>query len=149
MKIFLLLFTVTFSILDDDIKEINTILASNHFSITIEKLDVGYIQNKQIYYIDKASNQVYITHKAMYTNEQDSTLNSTKIDLKVLENLAQYFIQLKTFQIHHKSEHDKLFNTTNTHQFITLKSNNHSVLISDVKKESFKKISDIIVANRN
>jgi len=150
MKTLLLLLAlsiVSSSNFKEETKRINQILQSNNLSISIEKLDFGYVKNKQIYFIDKASDQVYVTHRAMYEKEQNN-LNSTKVNPKVIQELTNFFIQLKDFEINQKPQHDTLFNRKNNHQFITLQNQTDTLLVSDVKDEGFTKIQEIIISNK-
>ena len=148
LLLILALSVISVSNFEGETKKINQIMQSNNLSISIEKLDFGYVKNKHVYFIDKASNQVYITHRAMYENEQNNNLNSTKVNPKVIQELSDYFIQLTDFEINHKSEHDTLFNRKNNHQFITLQNQTDTLLISDVKDEGFTKIQEIIANNK-
>ncbi len=151
MKTLLLLLAlsaVSTSNFEDETKRINQIMQSNNLSVSIEKLDFGYVKNKHIYFIDKMSGQVYVTHRAMYENEQNNNLNSTKVNPKVIQELSEYFMHLKDFEINHKLEHDTLFNRKNNHQFITLQNQTDTLLISDVKDEGFTKIQEIIANNK-
>ncbi len=148
MKTLYLLLSLTFLGIEQDQQIIHQIMSSNSISISIECLDLGYVKNKQIYYIDVASNQVYVTHRAMNKTEQDNTLNSTQVKPKVLTELTNYFTNLKTFELTQKIEHDSVFNSKTIHQFISLQSLSDTLMISDVKDEGFSKIHQIILNNK-
>jgi len=138
--------------LDDRIgndSKINEILHSKHFSIGIERLDFGYLQNKQIYYFDQYTTELVVTHRNLVIANENLPLENTPIKNSILDSLQLTFNAIKSFETNQNIKHKKLFNASQIHDFIYLQNEVDTVLLSDVFSKGFNYLPTLITNATN
>jgi len=131
----------------DSNTNIDHIFKSKSFNISIEKLDFGYLQNKEIFYFDVYPNTILATHRSAISNGEKEKLNNTPITQTALDSIKVYCKLLLNFETNQKKAHDKIFNSKDIHDFMYIKNDSTTVLISDAKGESVQTIFNIINHN--
>jgi len=129
------------------IRLIESIINSSQFTITIERLDFGYIMNQQIYAFNN-NKSLSVTQHIRLNPEQKSTLNNTKLKSSTTKALIEYCSSIKLFELNKNNEHKTLFNTMDIHDFIYITNLKDTVLLSDVHSKAINNIRNIIENNR-
>lgn len=132
-----------------EIELISKIVNSKEFTISIERLDLGYFHNKQDYIFECNENGIFVTHKHLVANWENATLNNTSLKVSVKDSLIDFCSEVKEFELTKTKKHNRLFNKSGVHDYIYVMNKKDTVIISDVKTKAMKKFHSLISTSRN
>lgn len=127
---------------------ISQIMHSNKFTISIERLDFGFMHNKQDYIFEKSEKDLLVTHGHLCQNYQDTLLDKTSLKVGVLDSLINFCSEIYLFQINHPRKHKRLFNKKGVHDLIYVQNAQDTILISDVHFKAINGLGNMIHRNK-
>jgi hypothetical protein len=127
-----------------DLERIDEVMAKEKFTISIERLDFGFFQNKQWYRFDRSDSTLRVTHEHMILNYQDSTLRNTPVRAEALWRIANLLKGLKRAEIESPKKVLKQMDRNGTPEVIELYSGQDTIIMLDPENRALPALLGIL-----
>lgn len=123
------------------------IVQSDIFTISIQRNDLGYVNNEQKYHFVKSEQDILVSHEHLIKNLQDTSIYSAKLKNQVLDSIILLCSDIKSIQTDNPKKHNRKFNKSGVHDIILIYNDRDTIIISDVHSKAINEIPNMIKRN--
>lgn len=138
-----------FGVATSDEERIDRITAMESFTISVDRMDLGFFHNMQLFRFTQNGADLHVTHEHLVGNWQDSTLQNTPLKSEASFRIASVLKDLKRFETEESRKYRRACKKNGMWDFINLYVPGDTVVLVDPENKVLPALFKAINQSRN